>query len=223
MNKVKDFVRDYALTCYTFEGIEEDYFIVRLIYKYMKGRRVLDLGCGPVVSVTSIFYPEAREIVAVDRLQANLDFVRNNTNELSGILEKAVKYRKQFLSKKLIKPKVKLVRGDVTKKLNIGKFDSVMALGCFGALKTVDQYQKAIDNVHAYLKAGGTFFILSWVGSVKRPYKFNGPVKDEEILIPCLKKAGFKIKEFHKTKSVISEDTKSLGYHEIMWAVVHKE
>src|SRR3989344_337630 len=219
---IKDFVKDYALTCYTFEGIEEDYFIVRLIYKYMKGRRVLDLGCGPVVPVTSIFYPNAKEVVAVDRLQANLDFVRNNSNELKGVVEKAVKYRRRFLSKILINPKVKLVGGDVVKKLNIGKFDSVMALGCFGALKTTDQYKKAINNVYAYLKHGGTFFILSWIGSVKRPYKFNGPVKDEEILIPYLKEAGFKIKEFHKTKSVISKDTKSLGYHEIMWAVTQK-
>lgn len=222
MSKVKDFVRDYALTCYTFEGIKEDYFIVRLIYKYVQGKRVLDLGCGPVVSVTSIFYPEAKEVVAVDRLQANLDFVRNNVNELRGILEKAVRYRRRFLSKKLIKPKIKLVKGDIAKKLNIGKFDSVMALGCFGALKTVDQYQKAVDNAYAYLKPRGTFFILSWIGLVKRPYKFNGQVKDEEILIPCLKKAGFKIKEFHKTKSVISEDTKSLGYNQIMWAVAQK-
>lgn len=219
---IKDFVRDYALTCYTFEGIEEDYFIVRLIYKYMKGKRVLDLGCGPVVSITSIFYPEAKEVVAVDRLQANLDFVKNNSNELGKITERAAKYRKRFLSKKLIKPKIKLIRDDVVKTLNIGRFDSVMALGCFGALSTNDEYQKAIKNVYGYLKKGGTFFILSWIGSVKRPYKFNGPVKDEEILIPCLKKAGFKIKEFHKTKSVISEDTKNLGYNEIMWAIARK-
>ena len=52
-----------------------------------------------------------------------------------------------FLSKKLIKPKIKLTQGDVVKKLNIGKFDSVMALGCFGALNTADEYQKAINNV----------------------------------------------------------------------------
>lgn len=222
MSKIKDFVKDYALTCYTFEGVEEDYFIVRLIYKYMKGKRVLDLGCGPVVPVTSIFYPNAKEVVAIDRLQANLDFVKNNSSELNHILEKAVKYRKQLLSKNLINPKVKLIKGDVVRKLNIGKFDSVMALGCFGALRTTNQYQKAINNVYAYLKRGGTFFILSWIGSVKRPYKFNGPVKDEEILTSCLKEAGFKIKEFHKTKSIISEDTKNLGYHEIMWAVAQK-
>ena len=73
---INEYVHDYALTAYSFDGNAEDNTIAELIYKNVKGKKVLDLGCGPTEPVLSIFYPEAKEVVAVDRLQENISFTK---------------------------------------------------------------------------------------------------------------------------------------------------
>lgn len=218
----KQFVRDYALTNYSFDGNREDYFIAKLIHKYMKGKKVLDLGCGPVVSITSLFYPDATTVVAVDKLQANLDFIKENSHELEDIIKRAANYKRRYLSNSQSKPKIKLLKGDVTKRLNIGKFDAVMNLGCFGALDTTDQFQQAVNHAYHYLKKGGTLLMINWVGKVNRPHQFNGKVHEPNIFAPSMQKAGFKIQELHITQKVVSAETKKMGYKKIIWAVAKK-
>jgi len=224
MVSVKAFVHDYALNCYTFDGEQEDYLIGRLIHRYMRGKRVLDLGCGPVVPIMNVFYTEAKEVVAVDRLKANLDFVKNNSHELDAVVQSARKYKHQYLSRKDVNPKIRLVQGDVTKRLNIGRFDSVMQIGCFAALDTVEQFQTAVNHTYSYLKKGGTLLMMNWLdekGKVKRPYHFNGKVSALEIFEKSMKKAGFKIRELHTT-STLSKETKKLGYTRIIWTIAKK-
>ena len=222
--QAKDFVRDYALNCYTFDGEPEDYMIAKLIYKYMHGCRVLDLGCGPVASVLALFYPNAKEVVAVDSLNANLDFIKNDSDELSSILKRALIYRLRYLSKKYSKPKMRLVKGSVTEKLNIGTFDAAMQIGCFGALDTKEQFQMAVDNAYSYLNPRGTLLMVNWLDEnkkVKRPFHFNGKVNSLELYVPCMTKTGFKIKEMHTTK-MLSKETKKMGYNRVVWAVAKK-
>lgn len=219
---VKSFVRNYALTCYPFLGEQEDYFVAKLIHKYMRGDRVLDLGCGPVVPVTSIFYPDAKEVVAIDRLQANLDFVKYNAYELNDIIRRAYAYKHHYLSQKDSHPKIKLVKGDVTTRLSVGKFDSAMNMGCFGALDTAEQFQKAVDNAYYCLKDGGTLLMVNWVGGVKRPHHFNGKVHEPYVYEPSMKKAGFEIQEMHITGKVLCKETRRMGYDKIIWAISNK-
>lgn len=217
------FVRHYALSCYTFDE-EEDYLIGRLIHKHMHGKRVLDLGCGPVAPLTSVFYPQAKEVIAIDRLKANLDFARYNAHELDKIKQRAIAYKHHYLSKKDVHPRIRLIQGDVTEKLSVGKFDSVMQIGCFGALDTKEQFQKAVSHAYHYLKKGSTLLMVNWLDErkkVKRPFHFNGKVNSLQLYKPCMKKAGFTIKEFHTT-SRISNETKRLGYTRIVWAVAKK-
>ncbi len=228
MGNAKSFVRDYALSCYYFDGGEEaqeDYLVGRLICKYMKGKRVLDLGCGPVVAITSVFYPEAEEVVAVDKLKENIDFARNNSHELGAFVNNARKYKNKYLLKHDVTPKIRLVRGDIRKKLSIGKFDSVMQIGCFACVRTAEEFQKSIDNSYRYLKKGGTLLMLNWFNDrreVKRPFNFNGPVNATLLIKPALKKSGFRIKEYHITRSILCPETRKLGYNGIVWAVAIK-
>lgn len=218
----KSFIRDYALTCYVFDGNREDYLIAKLINKYMKGKRVLDLGCGPVVSVMSIFYPDAKEAVAVDKMEACLDFVKNDEGILKEIIGRAKSYRKKYLDKKSVSQKISLVKGDVTKKLALGKFDAVMQIGCFGALDTEEGFQTAVNIAYSYLKPDGKLLMVNWIGDAKRPYHFNGKVDVEKLYVPAMKKAGLDILECHTAKSVISKETKQMGYDKIIWAVGKK-
>lgn len=220
----KDFVRNYALTCYVFDGNEEDYLIAKLVHKYMRGRRVLDLGCGPVAPILALFYPGAEEAVAVDRLKENIDFAKNNVHELDEIMKRALDYKHRRLSRKDSRPVLKLLLGDVTKKLKIGKFDSVMQIGCFGALDTEKQFQSAVDNAYGYLKKNGILLMVNWLdekAKVKRPFHFNGNVKMLDVYVSSLVKPGFKIKEMHTT-SKLSKETRKMGYNRIVWAVAKK-
>lgn len=223
---LKSFVKDYALTCYTFEGhTGEDRFVAQKIFQYMRGKRVLDLGCGPVVAVTSVFYPEAKEVVGVDRLQANLDFVKKQSHVLDTIIQRAKKYRQRYLSSKIISPRIRLVKGDVTKRVpGIGTFDSVMNMGCFGALDSEEQFQQAVNHAYAYLKKGGTLLMVNWVSprGNARPHRFNGKVYEPDIYVPSLKKAGFTIQELHITSTILSQETRDMGYESIIWAVAKK-
>ena len=220
---VASFVRNYALNCYTFDHDPEALLVARLIFKYMKGKRVLDLGCGPIVPITSIFYPQAKEVVAVDRLQENLGFIKKNSHELESIVIRAKAYRTRYLSKKNIQPKIQLVKGDVTKYMpQLGLFDSVMNIGCFGSLDTAKQFQQALNHAYSYLKKGGTLLMMNWIGTnVKRPFHFNGKVDELSLYVPAMQKAGFKVKEIHLT-SKLSKETKEMGYQKIIWAVAKK-
>lgn len=216
----KQFVNRYAHRNYSFTDIESS-FIVKKIYKYVRGKRVLDLGCGPVVPVTSLFYKDAQEVVAVDKLKENIDFIKYNKKQLEPSIHRALTYRNRYLFKRKTTPKIILKKGDVTKKLPIGKFNSVMQIGCFGALDTNEQFQKAVTYAYSYLKKGGNFLMVNWIGEVKRPYNFNGKVDELELYKPSLKHAGFKITELHTT-SKLSKGTKTLGYKKIIWAVAKK-
>lgn len=227
MTNPKKFVKDYALTAYTFNGIPEDRFIAKLISTYMRGKRVLDLGCGPVLPITSLFYRDAEEVVGVDIFPENLDFIRDNSSDLSQIIDRAIRYRNRYIFERNTKPRVKLTLGDITEKLPLGKFDSVMQLGCFGCLDTDEQFQAAVDNAYTYLKPGGTLLMVTWLddkpaSKVDREYHFNGDVNAKDLYIPCLEKAGFKIQDMHKLSSILSEDSKKMGYKKVLWAACRK-
>ena len=221
--QAEKFVRNYALTCYLFDGDPEDKLVARLIHKYARGKKVLDLGCGPVEPVLSVFYPDAKEVVAVDRLKENIEYIKKHSDELNAIVKRARKYKHRYLTKKDSKPKIKLIRGDVRKRLKLGKFDTVMQIGCFGGLANNKEFQHAVNNAVSYLKKGGTLLMVNWLDEkkkVKRPYNFNNKVRCLEIFKPSMKKAKLKIKEIHTTSKL--QGSKKLGYTRIVWAVAKK-
>jgi len=63
---MKTFIKDYMNTFYEFyPSSTEDFFIVKLIQKYMKGKRILDLGSGATSPIMSHILLEAEELIAV--------------------------------------------------------------------------------------------------------------------------------------------------------------
>lgn len=221
-------VREYALATYTFNKDYDGYLALKLINKHMTGKRVLDLGCGPIVAITSLFYPEAREVVALDRLKENIDFARDHSSELQELIDKAKTYKHRFLSKQDQSPNISYVVGDVTKKYDLGKFDSVMQVGCFGCLSDFEDFQKAVNNTYAYLKKGGTLLMLNWSAAKlneDRPLNNNGKSKNEVDVLsaykPAMLNAGYRILDLHTTTQ-LSDDSKRIGYDKIIWAVARK-
>ena len=219
---LKSFVRDYALKEYTFEGEPEEYFIARLINKHVKGKRVLNLGCGPVEPIISVFYPEANEVVAVDILKENLDFMKNRLREYGPNIERALAYKQRYLSNRTSSPRIRYMQGNFCKNLSLGKFDSVMQIGAFGAVDTIEEFQQAVDCAYSYLKPRGKLLMVNWVGGVERPYGFNGDVDEIQAYKLCLPRAGFKIKELHVSKAKVGKITRARGYHSIIWVIAEK-
>lgn len=223
--EINTFVEDYALNWYRFnEKIDvESKFIANLIFKYMKGERILDLGCGPVVPISSIFYENAKEIVCVDLSQENIDFIDKFYYKVNHIVDEAKLYKEKYFTKKKIAPKIQLICGSVTNYLpELGTFDCIMNMGCFGSLNSNDEFEAAVSNAYKYLKEDGTLLMINWIGDVSRPFNFNGKVDEEDIYIPALKNAGFKIDELHIQSDILSQETKDMGYKKIIWAIAKK-
>ncbi len=221
---INEYVHDYALTAYSFDGNAEDNTVAELIYKNVKGKKVLDLGCGPTEPVLSIFYPEAKEVVAVDRLQENISFTKkNNERLLGGIIERAMAYKQSHLSKRGVKPKVRYVLGGVTKRLKLGKSDSAMQIGCFGCLGTRKDFELAVKNAYRYLKDRGTLLMVNWeIGEdPNRPYYADRPLEVGKLYVPALREAGFEIKRLG-SMSRLKKESKDAGFSKMIWAVARK-
>ena len=210
-----DYPRRYALTSYQFDGNAEDYLVGRLVFKYMNGRRVLNLGCGPTEGIFGVFYPEAKEVVAVDLLRSNLDFSENKSHLIKPIIARARAYRLRYLSAMENNPKTRYVMGDIRKRLGLGRFDSVMQIGAFGTLRSAKEFETAVRNSYHYLKRGGRLLMVNWVGR-------KGEIDCSRMYKPSLEKAGFRILEMHSTSIGFNRYSKKEGYKKLIWAVAEK-
>ncbi|MCL5429990.1 MAG: class I SAM-dependent methyltransferase [Candidatus Marsarchaeota archaeon] len=224
--ELQKYIRDYALNAYLFDGNAEDEFVGKLIFKYVKGKRVLDLGCGPTEPILSVFYPEAEEVVAVDSLKANIDFGKKNSPQMKKIIGRALAYKNHELSNINKNPKIKYMIGDVTKNLRVGKFDSAMQIGCFGCLGTAKRFQKAVENAYKHLKKDGTLLMMNWEERVpgespNEPYYTSAPIDCAPLYVPALRNAGFHMTHVHSFRK-LKKDSKDVGFTRIIWAVAKK-
>ena len=235
-------VADYAEHYYTFVNDPEAFLIAELISRHMTGRKVLDLGCGPVHHIHMLFLRNARETVGLDVDQENLDFV-SSCKENGRILKNqlyALRYMYFYILKQPlpINPeevirdrydRIKTLRqGNLVERVKDYKnaFDSVMEIGSFGGLDSVEEFKRAVSNAHDYLRRGGTFLMVNWLQSRyrKNPYLFNGSVVSliQASDYPAiLRKARFKLVSLDET-SRVSKPTRDLGYKSIVYAVAKK-
>lgn len=235
-------VADYAEHYYTFVNDPDAFLVAELISRFMTGRKVLDLGCGPVHHIHMLFLRNAQETVGLDVDQENLDFV-SSCKENGQILKNqlsALKYLYFYILKQpLPSNPEKAIRDcyDRIKTLRQGSlvdrvkgyknaFDSVMEIGSFGGLQSVDEFKQAVSNAHSYLRRGGTFLMVNWLQPRyrKNPYLFNGRVVSliQASDYPAiLKKVRFKLISLDET-SRVSKPTRDLGYKSIVYAVAKK-
>ena len=162
--------------------------------------------------------------MAFDWIMESLDLVKNNSHELNDFVQRAKAYKCKYLYSKNIEPTIKLLVGNVKKKMDLGHFDSVIQIGCFACLDTVEEFEKAVDHTYHYLNKNGTLLMVNWLDEkhkVLRPYHFNGKVNCRTIYKSSMEKAGFKVLELHTTSN-LSKETKKMGYTRIIWAVAKK-
>jgi cyclopropane fatty-acyl-phospholipid synthase-like methyltransferase len=239
----KEFIEDYAMNAYIFHKDPEGFLVAKLIFNYMRGKNVLDLGCGPVHHILSLFFRDAVQTTAVDLHQENLDFIKKcKKNSLALPCQiSAISYLYRYLLKEkhgksqeiLIKEnynKIKrLIQANVLTRIEDFKtrFDSVMQIGCFGALNTLNQYRLAVSHSACYIRPGGTLLMVNWLqpNFMVRPYSFNGRVSsvlDKKEYGQAVIDSGLMINML-KTTTNISVESKMHGYDKMIYLVAHKK
>ena len=162
--------------------------------KYVKGKSVLSIGCGPNLYDDCRFFAEVpRELIGIDINRANIDFLKDSGN---ANLESA----RSFIKENGVKAEVLV--GDVTKpnKGYTSRFDTIYGLGVFCAFKQ-GKLKEVFELLNSYLKPGGLLIDVDWTEcqlseeekQKKKAYLFyNG---DQEIaeMGQLMKEANFSI------------------------------
>lgn len=215
----------YAHCFYQFTGDPEDRLIASLINQHMKGERVLDLGCGPVVPITSLFFPQAKTVVAVDFSQKVLDYAQNAES-----LEEQIRAAKQHRDDGFVinpnNPTIEFRLGDFTKDLGFkSEFDSVMQIGGFGCVQHNQDFVDAVGLAHKYLKPDGKLLMMNWIeeGEKGSRFSFGGRVNERELYEPSLQQAGFQIDRIHEDPNLLGEASREAGYSSLIYALATKK
>lgn len=239
---IKEFIKDYAENTYTFDEEQEDYLIANLIFKYIDGKKILDLGCGPVHHILALFFRDFESSTAIDLHQENLDFISLciKNNILLPSQHSAIKYKNKFLVKEPahLLPEIQikntyqriesLIKANVLDRREdlVSKFDNVLQVGCFGALDTISEYSTAVLNAANYLKPSGKLLMINWLQNeyTYRPFKFNGKVSsilNKSNYCKAILDAGLNIIKVDQNNQ-ISLETLNMGYTHIIYSVSSK-
>jgi SAM-dependent methyltransferase len=195
------FLNDYYRDTYDFSQVQSQ-LIANILLEHGKGERVLDLGCGPVLPILSLFLPQAVHIQGIDRLEVTADFVsqRLMNYEIDKPVASALKYLK---TKNLHAPAANLLTEEDEKNYLVNrwsavapiktgsvldvhsefieKFDVVIQIGCFGTLQSREEFHRATYLATSYLRRGGTLIMATWAQDIykERPFQFNSALSTE--------------------------------------------
>lgn len=197
----------------------------------------LDVGCGPVPQMWSVFMPKAKEIYAVDLPMESIVFIKNKLKKKKDWYKNFLPYQffiEKLLNKKLGEfyileqiDKIKFVeQADMTKDLPFSDnfFDTVASFYSMGTLKSEQELNKAIFNINRILKIGGKFIHINTNGANKNDilpeYTWQGLPQGQEIVEHYLKKNGFKI--IKKQKIKLDDDGGEYKFNEINMFLAEK-
>lgn len=151
--------------------------ISSVIRKWARPGNWLDLGCGPMLSVWPMFAVNESSIWGCDRQIAVSQFhselkLRAVEAWPTGLLRAVEFYNRKFSrvdGRKHITTPVARIRELVTSSILQEQtqwrshFDTIVQIGCFGCLDSINDLKAAIDLVYVYLKHGGKFISATWL------------------------------------------------------------
>lgn len=181
-----------------------------------KGKKLLDIGSGPVVYAVITASKYYDECYVSDLSPANVDFlqkwIREESTEMEYLMKEFSKKEGESgaweVRKKQVREKIKnAVVSDLRKPnpvsgtiLENTSFDAITACLCFSAaVLTIEDYTKAIQNCGKILKPGGHLVIVdiidnSWyaLGNMK----FKTLATTEEEIRRAFSESGYEIEEW---------------------------
>ncbi len=135
----------------------------------------LDLGCGPLLSIWPLFSRSPTDVFGLDRNTEVREYhsrlrhlpFDELPSEISEAYDTAHAFRSHHGLSPIPDPR-SLVRDIIIQNLLqpvrswANKFDTVVQIGCFGCLDSIEDLYLALALVHEYLKPGGVFISATW-------------------------------------------------------------
>lgn len=230
------FVREYRAESGYFNG-PDGIAIGQILNREILRGKVCDLGCGPTLPLYAVSYFRANisEICGMDRLPECIDFIREqiriNLDDI--VVQEAIKGRFKIDSEMAEDIKISEIYQSITE-LRVGsvlekqlewelQFDSVIQIGCFGALANQTEFNLAVNHAYSYLKDQGKFISATWVhdGTVERPHNFDSSFSnqfDRLSLTEGLEKSGFSSYKIIELPVLDAVSIKR-GYQKILTAI----
>lgn len=149
--------------------------LVALIAKWASPGEWLDLGCGPFLPVWPLFAPGRSFLTGLDRDPEVGSFLRglaatpNETTPpaIQAALEFASQCRADIamgtpLALSVIR---EVVTDDVLNERPDWRerFDTIVQIGCFGCLRSLNELSAALSLTLGYLRPGGSFLSAIWI------------------------------------------------------------
>lgn len=151
--------------------------IASVVRKWANSGDWLDLGCGPMLSVWPMFAENATNIFGCDRQFAISDFHRKlkscpSEEWPAGLLNAVKFYNRNFLKngekERIVTPIDRIQELVIKSILEVqpcwkNRFETVIQIGCFGCLNSIEDLKIALNHVHYYLKHDGVFISATWL------------------------------------------------------------
>jgi hypothetical protein len=172
-------IEEYVLQEWGF-GAESDSdtsAIARMIAAQARSGNWLDLGCGPMLAVWPMFHDGSVEISGLDRNTEIAKFHSwlssvSRTDWPLGLMA-ALAYAQKFRAERGMTSALCLpiervqpvVTADILTRIGAwsGLFDTVIQIGCFGCLDSIDDLHRALSLAHEYLNADGVLISATWI------------------------------------------------------------
>ncbi len=207
--------------------------IGKLLFENARGR-VLDFGCGPSLLFWSMFMQKATRIDGFDIVPENIGYL----NGLLSLKRKPLIYAKlaSNVKNRLLKKKDvgsfqegfkkigRLKVGNILKPAPFGKdrYDTVTEIGCIGCVHTNAQLLKAVRNMHASLKDGGTAVFVNWTDK-RAPLREEVPQFDGTVRISRrLFEQKFREAGFHDISLSVKRNLSSFEFGTIIYGTARK-
>lgn len=172
-------IEDYILQDWCFdEGENEDVIeIASVIRQWAVSGNWLDLGCGPMLSVWPMFAKDKSVIWGCDRHENIAEFHNNlkyqSFSEWPEGLLRAVNFYNDFFTKTDGISRIRAIL-DQIQEITIGNildenvmwhssFNTIIQVGCFGCLDSIDDLKRASSLVFKYLRPSGRFISVTWL------------------------------------------------------------
>jgi SAM-dependent methyltransferase len=138
----------------------------------------LDLGCGPMLTVWPMFGAGVTAVHGCDRIAEIKNFhMRLRELDLAYWpegLRQAIEYRNQKYPDRegINRTAINLLKeidvGNVTdiRQHWIGRFDTIVQVGCFACLESIEELGNALQLVARYLRPHGRFISVTWTPRV---------------------------------------------------------
>jgi hypothetical protein len=150
--------------------------IADLVYRWAREGDWLDLGCGPMLPVWPMFTARELSVFGIDRIPDLKDFYDKLGASALGYtrsFRKAERFAHEFRAQHGIKPRSESL-GENIREFRIasvldpfpdwaGKFATVLQVGCFGCLDSIEQLKVGLQRVYEYLDTNGVFISATWV------------------------------------------------------------